>query len=84
MEEQKRNTVPLYAAKLRDLSWHPTVTVHCICGRTSEVAVEVLWKRLPLSTPITDLHRHLRCGTCDERGAAEVDARRALGYDRHS
>jgi len=24
---------------------------------------------LPLSTPISDLHRRLRCGACDERGA---------------
>jgi hypothetical protein len=30
---------------------------------------------LPLSTPITDLYRRLRCAACDERGAVEVDAR---------
>jgi hypothetical protein len=42
----------------------------------------LLWRRLPLWTPISDLHRRLRCGACDERGAAEVDVRKALGHDR--
>jgi hypothetical protein len=33
-------------------------------------------------TAITDLHRRLRCEVCDELGAAEIAARRALGYER--
>ena len=59
----------------------------CLCPRISpiarelEVAVETLWKRLPMTTSITDLARHLRCANCDEKGRTEVDARRALGYD---
>jgi hypothetical protein len=35
-----------------------------------------------MTTPISDLHRHLRCEACDEKGRCEIDARRALGYDR--
>jgi len=49
--------------------------VRCTCGHTPEVAVELLWRQLPLSLPISDLHRRLRCESCDERGRAEVDAR---------
>jgi hypothetical protein len=37
---------------------------------------------LPMTTAITDLPRHLRCANCDAKGRAEVDARKALGYDR--
>jgi hypothetical protein len=35
-----------------------------------------------MTTAITDLARHLRCANCDEKGRAEVGARRALRYDR--
>ena len=45
-------------------------------------AVETLWKRLPMTTAITDLYRHLRCADCDEKGQVEIDAWKALGYDR--
>jgi hypothetical protein len=33
-------------------------------------------------TSIGDLARHLRYSNCNEKGRAEVDARKALGYDR--
>ena len=82
MPEQTRNIVPLYAAKLRDLTWAETVTATCECGHVAEVEVELLWKRLPMWTSVTDLARHLRCANCDEKGRAEVDARKALGYER--
>ena len=82
MEEQKRNIVPLNAARLRDLTWATTITVNCQCGHVAEVAVETLWKRLPMATAIADLARHLRCANCDERDRCEIDARRALGYDQ--
>lgn len=74
--------MPFYAARLRDLTWAPTVTVRCTCGHEAEVAVEVLRRRLPPSMAFSDLHRHLRCAKCDEKGWCEIDARRALGYDR--
>ena len=74
--------VPLYAARVSNLTWHTIVTVRCECGHVAEVEVETLWKRLPMFTSINDLHRRLRCEKCDERGRCEVDARRALGYDR--
>jgi hypothetical protein len=82
VSEQTRNTVPQYAARLEHLTCATSVTVHCACGHTAEVTVEVLWKRLPLSTRISDPPSHLRCESCDERGRVEIDARRALGYDR--
>jgi hypothetical protein len=44
--------------------------------------LELLWRWLPISMLISDLHRRLRCEACDERGRVEVDARRAFGYDR--
>ena len=81
MVEQTRNIVPLYAARLEHLTWHPTVTVRCGCGHMADVTVEVLWRRLPIWLPISDLHQRLRCEACDERGRVEVDARKALGYD---
>ena len=74
--------MPLYAAKLRDLTCATTLTATCECRHVAEVTVETLWKLLPITTAITDLYRHLRCANCDEKGRAEVDARRALGYDR--
>lgn len=74
--------MPLYAARLRDLTWATSVTATCQCGHVAEVEIGTLWKRLPMWTPITDLARHLRCASCDEKGRAEVDARKALGYDR--
>ena len=80
MEEQKRNIVPLYAARLEHLTWATSVTARCQCGHVAEIAVETLWRRLPLWTPISDLHRRLRCESCDEK--VEIDARKALGYDR--
>ncbi len=82
MSEQNKYAVPLYAARLEHLTWALSVTARCACGHVAEVTVEVLWRRLPLSTKINDLPRHLRCASCDERGHVEVDARRALGYDR--
>ena len=72
----------LYAARLEHLTCATTVTARCQCGHVAEITVELLWKRLPLWTPISDLHRRLRCETCDEKGRVEIDARRALGYDR--
>jgi len=45
--------VPLYAARLEHLTWHPTVTARCARGHVAEVAVEALWKRLPIMTSIT-------------------------------
>jgi hypothetical protein len=82
MGEQTRNIVPLYAARLRDLTWATTITAHYECGHVAEVAVETLSKGLPMTTSITDLARHLRCANCDEKGRAEIDVRRALGYER--
>ena len=82
MSEQTRNIVPLYAARLENLTWAMSVTAHCACGHVAEVSVEVLWRRLPLSTRISDLPNHLRCASCDEKGRVEIDARKALGYDR--
>jgi hypothetical protein len=70
------------AAKLRDLCWHPTLTAHRACGHTSEISVEVLGRRLPMTMPVTDLYHHLRCASCDERGRVEIDARKTLGYNR--
>jgi hypothetical protein len=58
------------------------LTATCECGHAAEVEVTTLWDRLPMSTSVTALGRHLRCVSCDEKGRAEVDARRALGYDR--
>jgi hypothetical protein len=82
MSEQTRNIVPLYAARLEHLTWATTITATCECGHVAEVAVETLWKRLPMWTSVADLARHLRCGACDAKGRCEIDARRALGYDR--
>ena len=59
-----------------------SVTVHCTFGHVAEVEVTTLWRRLPMWTSVTDLARHLRCANCDEKGRCEVDARKALGYDR--
>lgn len=82
MEEQRRNIIPLYAALLEHLTCHTSVTATCQCGHVAEVSVEILWQRLPLSTPISDLQNHLRCEISDERGRVEIDARRALGYEQ--
>jgi len=82
MGEQTRNIVPLYAARLEHLTWALSVTAHCACGHVAEVPVEVLWKRLPMTTRITDLPSRFRCASCDEKGRVEIDARKALGYDR--
>jgi hypothetical protein len=79
--EQTRNIIPLYAARLEHLTWATSVTVSCECGHVAEVEVATPWKRLPMWASITELARHLRCANCDEKGRAEVDARRALGYD---
>jgi hypothetical protein len=80
--EQSKYIVPLYAARLEHLTHALSVTATCICGHVAEVSVEVLWKRLPLSTRISDLPSRLRCEACDEKGRCEIDVRRALGYDR--
>jgi len=80
MPEQNKYVVPLYAARLRDLTWATTITGTCECGHVAEV--ETLWKRLPRWTSINDLARHLRCASCDQKGRAEINARTALGYDR--
>lgn len=82
MEEQNRYVVPLYAARFEHLTSALSVTARCVCGHVAEVSVEVLWRRLPLSMLVTDLHRRLRCEACDEKGRCEIDARKALGYDR--
>src|ERR1700681_555734 len=37
MSEQTQSVVPLYAARLRDLTWATTVTLHCECGHVAEV-----------------------------------------------
>ena len=58
------------------------VIAHCQCGPVAEVEVVTLWKWLPMWASVTGLAPHLRCASCDEMGRAEVDARRALGYDR--
>jgi hypothetical protein len=80
MEEHNRNTVPLYAARLSDLTHASEVTVTCRCGHVAAVSVESLWNRLPLWMKVTDLPEWLRCRSCDARGSVEVDAREALGY----
>jgi len=54
MSEQNKYAVPLYAARLEHLTWALSVTARCACGHVAEVTVEVLWRRLPLSTKIND------------------------------
>ena len=73
--------VPIYAARVENLTHHETVTALCeACGHVAEVPVETLWRKLPGYTRILDLR--LCCTRCGERRRVELDATRALGNDR--
>ena len=45
MEEQKRNIVPLYSARVEDLNHAPAIGVTCNCGHISTVSVAFIRKR---------------------------------------
>jgi len=79
MGEQKRNIVPLYSARVEDLTHAPAVGVTCNCGHISTVSVAFIRKRIDGGMMIKHLHHHLRCRECDRRGQCEVDGA-ALGY----
>jgi hypothetical protein len=73
--------VPVYAARVEDLTHHETVTALCAaCGHVAEVHVEDLWRRFPGFKRIADVR--LRCTSCGERNRVEMDATKALGNDR--
>jgi hypothetical protein len=86
MSEQKRNIVPLYAARVEDLTHAPTVSVSCTCGHKAEIPVETIAAKLPGWYRVSELSRVLRCRACraigngTETGDVRVDPRRALGY----
>ena len=74
---------PLYAARVEDLQFAPTIGVTCPeCQHKSEIAVEVIRTKLSKWEKVLDLPYTLRCANCGEKGRAIIDARRALGYDQ--
>jgi C4-type Zn-finger protein len=73
--------VPMYAARVENLTHHETVTALCTaCGHVAEIAVADLWKKLPGFKRIAEVR--LRCTRCGERDRVELDATKALGNDR--
>lgn len=83
MEEQKRNIVPLFAARVENLIHAPTVTATCEqCRHVAEVSVTFIKARLPDWYRVSDIYRVMRCRECDAKGTVIVDARKALGYDK--
>lgn len=83
--EQNENTklpiVPLYAARIEHLIHAKSIAVKCsACGHVADVAVKLLWARLPGWSHLSDLHRQLRCVECDVKGQCTIDARHALGH----
>ena len=73
--------VPMYAARVEDLTHHETVTALCTaCGHMSEVQVTDLWRNFPRYKRIVEIR--LWCTHCGERERVELDATKALGNDR--
>ncbi len=69
--------VPMYAARVEDLTHHETVTALCsACGHVAEVQVTDLWRRFARYKRIADIK--LWC----TRGGVELDATKALGNDQ--
>jgi hypothetical protein len=72
--------VPLYIARVADLRVEFFVMVTCrSCGHQSEVSAITLRERLPRDAFVKHIGMRFRCQRCG-RKAAEVDARRALGF----
>ena len=70
--------VPMYAARVEDLTHHETVTALCeACRHVGEVRVEDLWRRFPRYKRIAEIR--LWCTRCGERERVELDATKALG-----
>jgi hypothetical protein len=88
MTEQRRNIVPLYAARVEDLTRGPTIAVSCTCGHKAEVPVATIAAKLPGWYRVSELSRVLRCRRCgakgngQETGDVRVDPRLALGHSR--
>ena len=86
MPEQRRNIVPLYAARVEDLTHAETVSVSCTCGHKAEIPVVTIAAKLPDWFRVSELSRVMRCRACraigdgTETGDVRVDPRQALGY----
>jgi hypothetical protein len=84
--EQRRNIVPLYAARVEELTHAATVSVSCTCGHKAEIPVATITAKLPGFYHVSDISRVLRCrrcsarGDCTETGDVRVNPREALGY----
>jgi hypothetical protein len=86
--EQRRNIVPLYAARVEDLTHASTISVSCTCGHKAEIPVATIAAKLPGVYRVSELSRVLRCRRCGakgkgkgkETGDVRVDPRRAVGY----
>ena len=75
--------VPMYAARVEDLTHHETVTALCAsCGHVAEIPVADLWHKLPPFKRVAEIR--IRCTRCGERDRVELDATKALGNDRVS
>jgi uncharacterized Zn finger protein len=71
---------PLYAARIEDLQFAPTVGSECLeCGHKGEIPVELIAAKLPEWYRVLDIYRIVRCEKCGAKGRAIIDARRALG-----
>lgn len=65
-------TVRLYAARVENLLFAPTIAVECLeCEHKSEIAVEV--KGEAARVKVLDIHKVVRCANCEGTG----DRRRA-------
>lgn len=72
--------VPMYAARIEDLTHHETVTALCVaCGHVAEVPITDLWRKFPRYKRIRDIR--LWCTRCGERERVELDGTKALGND---
>jgi hypothetical protein len=86
MPEQRRDIVPLYAARVEDLTHASTISVSCTCGHKAEIPIATIAAKLPGWYRVSELSRVLRCRRCGakgngkETGDVRVDPRRALGY----
>ena len=80
MEEQNDNIVPMYAARVENLTHADVVRVLCTCGHKSAVSVAIIKQRVPGYMPVDAIARVMRCRRCNAKGDCEVDARAALGY----
>jgi hypothetical protein len=65
--KQKRNTVPLYSARVEHLIHAPAVGVTCRCGHLSTVSVAFIRKRIDGATMLKNLHHHMRWGVRQTR-----------------